>query len=1499
MPLADTKIDVLHSQLRAWFLHNSDPALGNRCVAVELDGELDTDKAKRAFAGLVADHASLRRVFHDADGALCELPTVKAGAVAIEIWRSEDIGEAGLPARLTRFAAKPFCTDAAPLLRCAIAENAGGGWVVLLAAHRLITDALSLHIIVDEFLARMQGGRLAAGLDGAAASIETPEITPKPAAYLSALAAGAAGAKFALPLDRARSLAPDFHGHSAAYKLTPDERAGLADFCATHGIGADAVLLAALLTVLYQYGSGLSALLTRLSPARAGRAPAHSLGPFENGVPISMSVSGKASFLDLAGTAAASWEAARPMLAVPLDVQLAELRRRGAPEVSEFTRLTFEYTDARAALGNGSGGAEHYSYGYPYIENDLGFIVDCRQNSTLLVLTGNAGLFDESTVATLLDYIKLALASGLGAPERLTGLPHDLGLADAPLAMLNNPPARLLPGNACTDFPLSVTEASVSERLEHIAGQYPDNIAIDDGGAAISYDALSRLISNAAGNIHKFSPGAGPVMLLFGHGAEMIAAMLSVLRAGACYLPLDPSHSLERLRAIIDAAAPALVIADRANREFSEEIAGVAGAPAVLWEQLTAPAPAAAALPYPGADDLAYIVFTSGSTGKPLGVTHSHRTLLGKMHAYTNAERYASDEKIALVSSYSVGASQPIIYGALLNGGALLPFDIKEHAPQELLRWMAAKGITRFRTLPGYFRHFVRSIETAEHLALRTMRVGSDTCLVSDFELFRGKFPPGCLFVNCLSSTEVHVTFNFLKPDTAVTGNIIPVGFPSAGTEIVLLNDEGFPTLGREGEIGVISPFLFAGYWNEPALTAARYTAAPDGRPIFRTGDFGRIGATGALEYLGRRDLQVKINGYRVNVAEVETSILRVPYVAEAVILPVGGGGTVSLTAFVTFDGNTPPGIPAKDAALDIQSRILAWVPDYMVPQQIVVLGEIPKTDAQKPDRRKLAALAPAEKPRKADYASPVTEAEKAIAAIWAELLGEARIGRHDGFADFGGDSLLATLVAARIRSAGYAVRPVDIIRYQSIEKIAARAQLIDPPGGVVIDPPASEDAPAGAPAGIPISPTQAWFFAQNFSHPNHWNVGTLLGLSAQVDPVALGAAVDAVIAHHGAFRHRFAQSNGVWRQWAAGQPHGPAFHYHDLTATPEAKLEAATKELLDDLHSHFDITSGPLARVYLLDFGGRRASHIAIAAHHLVFDGFSLRIFVKDLETAYFQILGGGVFRPAARTARVAEWAEALVAYAGSETLRAQIPYWRSQVAANPGPLLTDRDCARNTDGQFDTHVIWLGAAQTEKLLRIATLGRGLETETVLLAAFYHALRDWLADGETLAISMLHHGRHNPAAPIDVSATTGFFMAFYPLILRCPPGAALAENIQTIARARAAVPDNGFGYGALRYLNHAGKDWPDYPPPSVTFNYQGQYDQMFRGSHLIQAPELPFPRSRGPENPQNELVMNFLMRVTGGRFRLTIRHNRDLYRPASLEKMGENFRSVIEQVIP
>jgi len=1490
MPVADNKIDLLHSQLRAWFLHNSDPALGNRCVAVELGGEFNIAKVQRVFAGPVADRPSLRRVFHDADGALSELPEIEAGAVEIETWRLEDIGAAGMSERLTRFAAKPFCTDAGPLLRCAIAENAGAGWVVMLAAHRLITDSLSLHIILDEFLSRMQGGRVRNRPDGAAASIEMPEITPKVATYLSALAAGSGAVKFALPLDRARTLAPDFHGHSAAYKLKPDERARLANFCETHEIAADAVLLAALLTVLYQYGSGSNALLTRLSPARAKPASANSLGPFENGVPIAIPMPGQASFLELARAASASWEAARPMLRVPLDVLLSELRGRGAPEVSEFTRLTFEYTDARGRFSNGSGGAEHYSYGYPYIENDLAFSVDCRENSTLLVLVGNAGLFDESSVATMADTIKLALATGLGAPDRPTGQPHDLGLPPRPIHSLNNPGARLLPDWPCTEFPLSVTEASVSERFGQIAAQYPEHTAIDDGGHRIRYDELSRLISNAAGNIYNFSPGAGPVMLLFGHGAEMIVAMLSVLRAGAAYLPLDPSHSLQRLRAITDSAQPALVISDRANREFGQEIAEIAGAPAVLWEQLIAPAPEAAPIPYPAADDLAYIVFTSGSTGKPLGVTHSHRTLLGKMHAYTNAERYAADEKIALVSSYSVGASQPIIYGALLNGGALLPFDIKEYAPQDLLRWMETKGITRFRTLPGYFRLFVRSIETAKHLALRTMRVGSDTCLVSDFELFRGKFPPDCLFVNCLSSTEVLVTFNFLSADTVVDGNIIPVGFPAESTEIVLLSEEGFPTLGREGEIGIISPFLFAGYWREPELTAARYIDGADGRPIYRTGDFGRIGASGALEYLGRRDLQVKINGYRVNVAEVETSIQRVPYVAEAVILPVGSGGNFILTAFVTFDAKTPRSVPDNDVATDIQSRILAWVPDYMVPKHIVILDEIPKTDAQKPDRRKLADLAPTEILRKSEYVSPVTEPEKAIAAIWAELLGEAKIGRRDTFSEFGGDSLLATLVSARIRGAGYSIKPVDIIRYQSIEKIASRATPIVPPVG--------EDAALPASADIPISPTQAWFFSQKFTHQNHWNVGTLLGLAVPVDASVLGEAVDAVINHHGAFRHRFVQSGGVWRRRASDQPHGPAFFYHDLTATPTSELDTVTKELLVDLHSHFDVTTGPLARVYLLDFGGRRASHICIAAHHLVFDGFSLRIFVKDLETAYFQILDEGAFQPAAKTASGAEWADALVAYAGSDELRAEIPYWQSQVAANPGPLLTDKECELNTDGQFDVHVIWLDPTQTEKLLRIATLGSGLETEPVLLTAYYYALRDWLPDGETLSISMLHHGRHNPAAPIDVSATTGFFMAFYPLILRCPPGASLAENIRTIGDARAQVPNNGFGYGALRYLTEAGANWPDYPPPNVTFNYRGQYDQMFRGSKLIQAPDLPFPRSRGPENPQNNLVMNFLMRVTGGRFRLTIRHNRDLYTKESLDKMGENFRNIIEQVI-
>ena len=569
------------------------------------------------------------------------------------------------------------------------------------------------------------------------------------------------------------------------------------------------------------------------------------------------------------------------------------------------------------------------------------------------------------------------------------------------------------PTGTFVPFPTDEAAGSLSRRFEEQVGRDPGRLAIKTRKHAFTYGELNAVANRVAHAIVRHSGNRDePVALLFAHDALAIAAMLGALKAGRPYVPLDPSYPRQRLDYILRDSTARLLLTEHRHAAAARELGGNAvhivelesiDAPADNFESVTGP------------QNLAFILYTSGSTGQPKGITQSHRNVLHDVMHYTNSGHHCADDRFLLLSSLSFADSVRTVYGSLLNGASLFPFDIHEEGCAPLAAWMLDQRITIYRSVPTLFRHFVQSFTGRERFAdLRLIYLGGEAVLRTDVELYRRCFAPACVLVNRLGTTET-LTFRyyFIDHDTALPGTIVPVGYAVPDQDVILFDEAGNESApGAVGEMAIRSRYLSPGHWRRTDLTEATFAVDAEDSQLrtYRTGDLGRFRPDGCLEHLGRKDFQVKIRGHRIETAEVEAALLRLDCIREAVVIAERRRSHDSLCAYVVAATEPPPTTSMLRALLSTA------IPDYMIPSSYVVLDSLPLLPNGKVNRRGLPPRLRARPALDEPVVVPRNPTEAAVAALWEDVLELEAIGIHDAFLDLGGDSLAATQVVTRVR---------------------------------------------------------------------------------------------------------------------------------------------------------------------------------------------------------------------------------------------------------------------------------------------------------------------------------------------------------------------------------------------------------------------------------------------------------------------------------------------------
>ena len=571
------------------------------------------------------------------------------------------------------------------------------------------------------------------------------------------------------------------------------------------------------------------------------------------------------------------------------------------------------------------------------------------------------------------------------------------------------------PSGTFVEFKKEDVEQSIPDRFEEQVAKYPNRVAVKTRNHTLTYDELNRLSNRVARAIlAQRENGKAPVALLLEHDASVIAAILGVLKAGKIYVPLNPSYPQARTRYILEDSQAALIMTNSRNLVLARELARNRCQVINVDEIDISLSDADLDIPI-SPDAFAYILYTSGSTGQPKGVIQNHRNVLYLITNFTNGLHICSDDRMTLLYSASVSGAVKDIFGALLNGAGVLPFDLKEEGVGNLATWLIQEEITIYHSVSTVFRHFLGSLPGVEKFTgLRIITLGGESVSTREVEAYKRHFSQNCILHSVLGSTELNsVCQYFIDKETQISGSTVPAGYAVEGTQVLLLDDAG-ETVGsdRIGEIAFRSRYLTRGYWRKPDLTRSIFLPDPEGgnARIYRTGDLGRKSTDGCLEYLGRKDFQVKTRGYRIELAEIEMALLALETIKEAaVVARENPPGDQRLVAYLVPAKQPPPTLSG------LRHLLAERLPDHMIPSSFVMLDALPLTPTGKVDRKALPDRGNSRPELETPYIAPRTPVEEQLTSFWSEILGIDQVGIHDNFFDLGGHSMAASRVVSRV----------------------------------------------------------------------------------------------------------------------------------------------------------------------------------------------------------------------------------------------------------------------------------------------------------------------------------------------------------------------------------------------------------------------------------------------------------------------------------------------------
>src|SRR5215213_9393426 len=882
--------------------------------------------------------------------------------------------------------------------------------------------------------------------------------------------------------------------------------------------------------------------------------------------------------------------------------------------------------------------------------------------------------FDDALVDRLLGHVAMLLEAFVANPEqRLNQLP----------ALTTGEQQQLLCEFNQRERGAEGTAACIHDLFERQVAETPNAVAVVDDKERVTYAELDARSNQLARHLRTL--GVGPevrVGLCVKRSAAMVQGLLGILKAGGVYLPLDSSYPQDRLEFMTDDAGTEVLVTDSGINELRLptkrslcvvylEAAEVASQSA---EQLAVPVSPA---------NLAYVIYTSGSTGKPKGVAVTHEAASGHLRAIREVFALTSDDRFLQFASQGFDVSVEQMLAPLLTGASIVLRGDEVWSTRDFLKCLHEERLTVANFPPAFWQQITQDLLADDELSdrgeLRLVIVGGDSLSAETARRWMSTSLGQARLLNAYGPTEATITattFDITKQAVAEANEVLPIGRAVGPRVLYVLDQEGHPVpLGVYGELHIGGPLLARGYLNHAVLTAAAFVPDPfsgeNGGRLYRTGDVARWLADGTIEFVGRADRQVKIRGFRVELGEIEAALRRHPSVNEAVTLAVDDSTTKGkqIVAYV---------VTTKDSEQTHEhwrEFLKEWLPDYMIPGAFISIEKLPLTPNGKVDRIALAELEML-KPSVSDNgsAAAITETERVIADVWAEILEVEQVGPSDNFFELGGHSLIATQIISRLRKKFKVELPFRVIfEEQTVraigqkieESLAEKSQNTSQTStGEVTKPSSSftiKRALRNGPLPLSFAQERLWFLEQLDPGLPLYNVPAFVKLSGSLNVAAFNGALNELVRRHEILRTSFVSVGD-----------GPSQHIStlelplpltDLSSLPtDQRWFHALDLAAAEIRQPFDLTHAPLLRTQLLRL--EKNEHVLLLTmHHIVSDGWSLVQLVREIGVLYEANCEGRDSQLGELPIQYADYAVWQCEQFAGEKVDAQLNYWREQL--------------------------------------------------------------------------------------------------------------------------------------------------------------------------------------------------------------------------------------------
>ncbi len=1028
--------------------------------------------------------------------------------------------------------------------------------------------------------------------------------------------------------------------------------------------------------------------------------------------------------------------------------------------------------------------------------------------------------------------------------------------------------------------------------FEKYAKATPEATALKFLDQSYSYKELDEKASYIAKGLVAAGVGSNiPVGICAERSMEMIVGVLAILKAGGVYLPIDPEYPSERITFMLEQAEVPFVLTQVDQTEnfldnnteiltFQELYDAVYDDSTLVITEENKPS------------DLAYIIYTSGSVGKPKAVAVSHENIV---HSTSARFSYYDDQpkSFLLLSSFAFDSSMVGIFWTLCSGGTLVIAEKKvEQNMQDLSSLFSKYQTTHTLLLPSLYALLLEQGVKKELASLNTVIVAGEECTSRLCSHHFERLPAVKLY-NEYGPTEASVWCTAHRITKEDVESPVPIGRPIPNMEIFILDKNmSLVPIGVVGELYVGGVGVTKGYLNRPDLTEERFLNHPfnngSKNKVYKTGDLAVYRPDGLIDFLGRVDHQVKIRGHRIELAEIQKTMLLHPAIDDVVVMLLKqkqdqGYTTKRIGAYYTINKD----LESKELKGFIKSRL----PAYMLPAAFFQLPKFPKLPNGKLDVKALNQFQENEITSADSFVEARTDLERDLTNIWEEVLNVKPIGIYDNFFEIGGDSILSIQINGRARKKGIHISPNLLFENQTIASLSSAITLNEEN---LLQEKKEKEYLSAVPV---LTPIQHWYFETHRNAPAHWNLGLRFQPSTSISTDLLKIAIQKLIERHDALRMAFnVDENGIWKPMLLDVQGENVFSIIEISVKGEKDANNIITSHIQKQSESFALSEGNLFQCVYFKCENELKDQILLLAHHLVLDNVSWSIITQDLETLLDQLSKKEKPKLTPSTIPYSLWSNKLVSIANSGKLTVDYNYWKKTAACSTDEFPTDFEKSMPVlEKSINYSTFRLEADYTELLLQKVPKHKSIRINELLLCGMMMALKDW-NNIKRLRVEMEGHGRESLFDDSTFFSSVGWFTAIFPVLLELNESLEVEDNLKQIKEQVRNVPNKGITYGMLRYLSESEEVRMDLScTTSVLFNYLGVENES--GKRILGKGKTVVEEARSPSGERYH-CLELNIKVQDMILEVSCAYSKSLYHQNTIDSFMDEYQKNLIKLI-